>query len=117
MTTLSLVDPTADIACTLPINEADGRLMTLEGLVSGRLATAERDGDRLRIRLDREGDPDLDARVKEWAEAEKGCCAFLGFAMDANAEIVTLDISAPPEAIPTLNAIEWMVRAAGRRPA
>lgn len=117
MQTLSMVDPTAEVACTLPINEADDRLKVLEALVAGRLATAERHGDRLRICLDRGGDADLDAKVTEWAEAEKGCCGFLGFALESDAGTVTLDITAPPDAVPTLDAIAWVVRAAGRGPA
>jgi hypothetical protein len=116
MQTLSMVDPTAEVACTLPINEADDRLKVLEALVSGRLASAQRDGDKLRICLSRDGDAELDARVTEWAEAEKGCCAFLGFALESDAETVVLDITAPPEAAPTLDAIAWMMRAASRGP-
>ena len=70
-----MVDPTAEVACTLPINEADDRLKVLETLVAGRLATAERNGDRLRICLDRDGDADLDAKVSEWATRPRRAAA------------------------------------------
>jgi hypothetical protein len=76
-----------------------------------------RDGDGLRIRIDREGDADLETKVAEWADAEKGCCAFLGFALESDADMVTLDITAPTTAAPTLDAIAWMIRTAGREPA
>ncbi len=114
MTTLSQVDPSADIACTLPVNEAGDRLNLLQAVIGDHLESAERDGDRLRIRIDRTGDPDLEAKVSEWAEAENGCCAFLGFGVESEPETVTLEIAAPSAAAGTLDGIEWLVRAVGR---
>ena len=114
MTTLSQVDPSADIACTLPVNQAGDRLNLLQALIGERLQSTERDGDRIRIRMDRAGDADLEAKVAEWAEAEKGCCAFLGFAVESGPETITLEIAAPSNAAGTLDGIEWLVRAAGR---
>jgi hypothetical protein len=115
MTTLSEIDPTADVACTLPIDEAGGRLLALQALVGDNLDGVARAGDRLRIRVDRAGRADLDAEITAWADAEKACCAFLGFAIESEPSVVTLEIAAPAGAGPTLDAIEWMVRAAGRR--
>jgi hypothetical protein len=114
MPTLSQVDPSADIACTLPINQAGDRLNLLQAVIGDHLESAERDGDRLRIRIDRAGDPDLEAKVTEWAEGEKGCCGFLGFAIESEPETVTLEVAAPSNAAGTLDGIEWVVRAAGR---
>ena len=114
MPTLSQIDPHADVACTLPINEAGDRLDALQALVGDRLASAERDGDRLTIRINRAGDDSLEGQVTEWAEAEKGCCGFLGFAVESDADVVTLDIAAPPAATSTLDTIAWMFRAADR---
>jgi hypothetical protein len=114
MTILTPVDPSAEIACTLPINEAKGRLGALQALVGDRLAGVERDRKRLRIRIARDGDTDLDADATEWAEAEKRCCAFLGFAIESQPDHVTLEIAAPPNAGPALDVVEFMVRAAGR---
>jgi hypothetical protein len=115
MTTLSPVDPTAEIACTLPVNEAGGRLNSLQTLVGDHLDRLCRDSDRLRIRVLRAGRGDLEAELASWAEAEKACCAFLGFALESEPDAVTLEIAAPAGAEPTLDAIEWMVRAAGRQ--
>lgn len=115
MTTLSQVDSTADIACTLPINEARDRLGELQSLVGGHLDHVSRAGDRLRIRVLRADRGDLEADFAAWAEEEKGCCAFLGFAVESERDTVTLEIAAPAGAEPTLEAIEWMVRAAGRQ--
>jgi hypothetical protein len=114
MTTLSRVDPSAAIACTLPVNQAGDRLNALQAVIGDRLESASRDGNRLRIRIDRTGDPDIEAKAMEWAEAEKSCCAFLGFAIDSEPETVTLEIAAPSDAAGSLDGIEWLVRAAGR---
>ena len=114
MTTLSEVDPTADVACTLPVNESGDHLNTLQRLVGGHLDALSRDAGRLRIRILRAGRPDLEAQVAAFAELEKACCAFLGFAVESASDAVTLEIAAPTGAEPTLDGIEWMVRAAGR---
>jgi hypothetical protein len=112
MTTLSQVDPSAEIACTLSISEAGGRLESLQTHVAGRLVGTDRDADRLRITIQRAGDARLEGDVRAWAEAEKGCCAFLDFAIESDPETVTLKITSPPDAPSTLDAIEWMFRAA-----
>lgn len=114
MTTLSLADPVADIACTLPVNEAHGRLEALQTLIGGRLDSISREDHRLVIRIGRAGRVTLEAEVVSWAEAEKACCGFLGFAVEPEPDTVTLAITAPVGAEPTLDGIEWMVRAAGR---
>ena len=113
-TILSHIDASAEIACTLPINEASGRLDSLQALVGDRLVGTERESDRLRITIKRAGDAGLENDIRSWAEEEKGCCAFLGFAIESRPETVTLEIAAPPDAGPTLDAIDWMFRAADR---
>lgn len=115
MTILSQVDPTAEIACTLPVNEAGDRLRALQAIIGDRLEHVTRRGGRLRVRIERMGLADLEAEVIAWAEAEKGCCAFLGFAVESEPDAVTIEISAPADAEPTLEGIEWIVRAAGRQ--
>jgi hypothetical protein len=115
MTILSEADPTADIACSLPVNDAGDRLRALGAMVGDGLDLVSRDDGRLRVRIDRRGDVDLDAEVIAWAEVEKACCAFLGFAVESEPNAVTIEISAPAGAEPTLDGIEWIVRAAGRQ--
>jgi hypothetical protein len=114
MTVLSHVDPTAEVACTLPVREVGKRLNALEDLVSDRLEDVSRSGDRLRIRIRRDGDPELEAQVSAWAIEEKGCCSFLGFEIASDPDAVTLDIIAPEGASATLEGIEWIARTAGR---
>jgi len=113
MTTLSQVDPTAEIACTLPVNEAGGRLNALQTLIGDRLDHVSRRADRIQIRVWRAGRPNLEAELAAWAEAEKACCAFLGFAIEPEPDAVTLEIDAPAGAEPTLDGIEWIIRSAG----
>jgi hypothetical protein len=116
MTILSRPDPTADIACSLPLNDAGDRLRALQEIVGDRIDDVARFDDRLRVRIARAGRADLDALVTAWAREEKACCAFLGFVVESEPDAVTIEISSPPGAEPTLGAIEWILRAAGRRP-
>jgi hypothetical protein len=115
MMTLTQADPTAEIACTLPVEEAVGRLAALQTLIGGRLDDASSAAGHLRIRIRRGRDADLEAKAAAWAEAEKECCAFLGFAVESQPESVTLVIVAPAGAGAVLEGIKWIVRAAGRR--
>jgi hypothetical protein len=114
MTILSQADPTADILCTLPVVEARDRMNAWARLIGGRLDDLSLDGEKLRIRILRAGRADLEAEVKASAEAEKACCAFLGFEVASDLDGVTLDIVAPAGAEATLEGIEWIVRAASR---
>jgi hypothetical protein len=115
MTILSRPDPTVDIACTLPVNEAGDRLMSLQAIVGDRLDRVSRADGRLRVRINRAGRSDLDAELIAFAEAEKECCGFLGFAIESEPNAVTIEFAAPAGAEPTLDGIEWLVRAAGRQ--
>jgi hypothetical protein len=115
MTILSLADPAADLVCALPVNDARDRLRAIETMIGDRLDSVTRIEDRLRIRIARDGLTDLDADAIAFAEAEKECCAFLGFAVESEPGAVTIEISAPAGAEPTLEGIEWLVRAAGGR--
>jgi hypothetical protein len=115
MTVLSRADSTADIACTLPVVAAGDRLLALQAIIGDRLDRVDRTGDSLRVRIGRGGRADLDAEMIAWADAEKRCCAFLGFAVESEPASVTIEISAPAGSEPTLEGIEWLVRAAGRQ--
>jgi hypothetical protein len=115
MAIMNHIDATADIACTLPINEVGERLNSLQALIGDHLDTVSRDGDRLQIRIARAGRADLETEVSRWAEAEKACCAFLRFAVESEPEVVLLEIAALGGAEPTLDALEWLVQAAGRK--
>lgn len=115
MVTLSPVDPTAEVACTLPVTEVGDRLNALETLVGDHLDALTRYGPRLLVRIRRAGRANVEEEVAAFAEAEKACCAFLGFAVESDPDTVTLEIVAPAGAEPTLEGIEWMVRVAAQR--
>jgi hypothetical protein len=114
MTILSTIDPSADIACNLPVNEGGSRLAALQVLIGRRMESSELADDKLRIRLNRAGDDDLEAKVTAWAQAEKDCCAFLGFTIESEPDAVVLEIAAPMGAQGTLDGLEWIVWAAGQ---
>jgi hypothetical protein len=114
MPVLSNPDPHAPIACSLPVLQMSGRLDALQDLVGDRVRSMTRDGNRLRIAIDATDRPSLHAEAVAWANAEKACCAFLGFAVEETPTQVTLEIATPAGAEPMLDGFEWLVRAAGR---
>jgi hypothetical protein len=117
MPVLSRVDTTAPIACTLPVNQFDDRLRSLEAIVGNGVREVVRAPGSIRIAIARLDRRDLEDTVTRWATDEKACCAFLGFAVDADDDTLTIEIEAPPGADRTLDGIEWLVQAAGRRAA
>jgi hypothetical protein len=117
MPILSHVDATAPIACTLPVNEFGDRLRSLEAIVGDDVREVVRAPGSIRIAIARRDRGDLEDQVTRWAVDEKACCTFLGFAVDADDETVTIEIEAPPSADRTLDGIDWLVQAAGRRAA
>jgi hypothetical protein len=112
MTILSQVDSTADIACLLEPDAARDRLVALGDLV-GEGTTMSRSRDALAIRIERRGRPRLDADVAAWAEAEKACCPFFGFALASEPNAVTLRISVPAGAEATLDELDRLLAVAG----
>lgn len=114
MPVLTTPDPAAEIACTLPVLEMGGRLVSLQELIGGSLLEATRTDHALRIVIDRDGRSSLYADTVAWAIAEKACCAFLGFAVEEAEDRVILEIGAPSGAEATLDGIEVLVRAAAR---
>jgi hypothetical protein len=112
MTILSYAEPAAEIACALPPNQMRDRHDALGSIVGADLLGLDREGDRLQVVIARGGRTDLDAQVITWAREEKACCGFLGFAVDSKPDTVTIEITAPAGAGPTLDGIHWIVRAA-----
>lgn len=116
MPTLSQPDPHAEIACTLPPGQFIDRLRALEDVVGDRLLGVERGAGSITFDL-AATDPTLEERITVWAHEEKLCCAFLGFAIESSADRLTLTVEAPAGAEATLDGIDWIIRAAGKRAA
>jgi len=114
MPILSTPNPNAPIACSLPVLQMSGRLDALQDLVADGLRSVTRDRNRLRIAIDASNRANLYADAVAWADAEKACCEFLGFAVDATSTEVVLEIAAPAGTEPMLDGFEWLVQAAGR---
>ena len=113
MPVLTTPDPAAEIACTLPVLEMGGRLLSLQELIGGSLLESTRSDQSLRIVINRDGRSTLYGDTIAWATAEKACCAFLGFAVEETNDRVTLEIGAPAGPS-TLDGIDVLVRAAAR---
>jgi hypothetical protein len=86
-----------DIACTLPLTEVPDRLAKLAGA-----AEAHRGRHPIPGGVRHRFDPAAEARVREIAELESRCCAFLRFAVSRDDDAVVLDITGPPEALPVM---------------
>jgi hypothetical protein len=110
---LSSPDSTVGIACTLPVLEMAVCLDSLQDLVADSLDDVHLQERRLRIAIDRDGAADLFAQTVAWAEAKKACCSYLGFAVEETPASVVLEIAAPKGAEPTLEALQFLVLAAG----
>jgi hypothetical protein len=112
MPVLSQPDPQAPIACNLPPGEFGQRLRALETIVGRDLIGISRSTNGLTLRFAKGDRADLEADLTRWATDEKACCGFLGFAIASEAGVVTMEVAAPAGAEPTLDGIDWIVRAA-----
>ena len=91
-----------EIACTLSSNEAADRTQEWRdalGLVTERRATES--GIRLRL----PADPVTVGRVAELVTREADCCAFFSFTLTVEHASVWLDVAAPPDGKPVLDAL------------
>jgi hypothetical protein len=89
------------IACTLtPAAMAERgdwlRRLGRASLVEGR----RRDGG-LELRFDAAAEDE----VRQWVEAERECCAFLGFGLDRAGDEVRLRVTGPPGSEPVLDGL------------
>jgi hypothetical protein len=89
------------IACTLNQDQLRDRLTFIENLASDALIgqTEIAGGVRSRFR----DAPDVEARVRELADAESRCCGFLSFAVSRRDGELWLDITGAPEARPVID--------------
>ena len=94
-TRLPLYDGTAPIVCTLDGGEVQERLGQLEHL-RANVQRVERTEHGLLLHF--AAAPDLEGDLRRFAVAEKRCCSFWGFAVEATPDSLTLRWDVPPAA-------------------
>jgi MerR family transcriptional regulator, copper efflux regulator len=93
----------APIACSLTAGDAALRGEEWRQFVERRVAQVERDGTVARLRLRDDGDAILEA--VDLSRREKACCAFFDFRLELQPGAVWLEVTAPKEAAPILDAL------------
>jgi hypothetical protein len=89
------------IACTLTGASLEERAEWLRRLGAAALIEGVRRGDRLELRFR----PEAAGDVRELVRAERECCPFLEFGVEAGERQVDLVVAGPPEAGPVLDAL------------
>ena len=97
-------DSEVPIVCTLSPNKMVDRLAEFESLFAESLTGVEREPLRLRLMFD--ADQAREAQLREVFEAEQQCCAFLKFAFERTGAGLRVEVTAPPEAGPTLDGMQ-----------
>jgi hypothetical protein len=90
------------IACSLSPGQRLDREAEFRDLAITGLLARERTESGIRLRF--EPSEETRARVLELVSKEKDCCPFFDFALEADAGELLLDVSAPAEAQPVLDA-------------
>jgi hypothetical protein len=94
-------DSTKDLACSLGPAEFRQRLATIRELTGRALRTRERNGLQLRLAYD----AGAESEVRELIGMERQCCGFLDFQMDREDAGFLVTITAPPEAMDSVEQI------------
>ena len=94
----------ADVAnaCTLEAAELPGRISNWQSLMA-RATSRERVEGGVRVHFGPEAG--LAATVADLAQAEQACCAHFDFAVGISAEAITLDVRAPCDVEPMVEAL------------
>jgi hypothetical protein len=93
---------TAPIACTLSADDAADRSTEWADLLSH---VTERTPTTAGMALRLPSDPAVVARAAELAVQEAACCAFFSFSVTVDASGVWLEVGAPPDGRPVLDAL------------
>jgi hypothetical protein len=88
------------IACTLPADRARSRLALIGGPAADALLDRRTKAGGVRRRF--RDTPEVERRVREQAELESQCCAFLRFEIGRDDEALMIDITGPPDAQPVI---------------
>lgn len=93
MNPIPIYDTTAPIACTIGTDEIPGRIALVERL-RANARSVERTPDGLLLRFAATAANEAD--VRRFADDEKLCCQFWGFAVDVDDDEVRLQWEGPP---------------------
>jgi hypothetical protein len=102
--------PAGPVACTLHPDELPGRLDDFRRHLFAHLRAMERP-QPTRLRLVLSGHANSEA-VRDLLAREQACCAFLGFALTAEGGRLVVDLWAPAEAAPVLDALAGLTEPA-----
>jgi MerR family transcriptional regulator, copper efflux regulator len=91
------------LACSLSAHDTTARVEEWRGLLNGRVVETVRAERAVRLRL-QDGDDAVLVAI-DLARREKACCAFFEFRLVLLPEAVWLEIDAPDEAAPILDAM------------
>ena len=94
-------ESTKDLACSLGPEEFRRRLGIIRELTRRALRKRDRDGLRLKLAYD----AGAETEVRELVAMERQCCGFLDFQMDREDGRFLVTITAPPEALASVEQI------------
>jgi hypothetical protein len=100
----------APVACALSAEDRQERFREFAELGAAALLEAERTADGARLRL-RDG-PGVRSALSRLIEAERSCCSFLEFTVDAGGSDLVVEVSGPPAAGPLIDRLFLPVAAA-----
>ena len=104
-------DPDGPLVCTLPVDQAAGRLDAFGQEVSGHLRSIERPSPaRLRLVLAAGADPE---RVRSLLVQEPACCGFLAFTITPAPDGLLVDLEVREDAAGALDGFAWLAQSAG----
>jgi hypothetical protein len=105
------VNQPVPLACTLGGDEMRDRQAQIASLGQDGLLSVEHGQQRAVLRF-RPG-AELRRRIDEIVEAESGCCAFLDFRVEEEADATLVTIAAPPGGEATLRGLAEMFTPTG----
>ncbi|WP_433472123.1 hypothetical protein ACQPZP_24890 [Spirillospora sp. CA-142024] len=97
-------DQEVPIMCTLPPDGLVSRLGEFEALFAACLVGLDREPLRLTLTFD--ADAGRETAIRELLAAEQRCCAFLRFAFARAEAGLVVEVTAPPDAGPTLDGLQ-----------
>jgi hypothetical protein len=91
------------IACTLAGGAARARVDRWRAILASHLIERRLTGDALVMRFRK--DADAERELTELAVAERDCCAFVGWGLEPESDVLVLRITGEPDALGSLNFV------------